>query len=91
METIAQIFTYAVFGNFVSHWFGPIQWLKEKMGLYRCMPEWTWTVSWIDCSKCMSFWIALFMTHDVAIAAFSAVTGYVLKWVLDLIEAWYEH
>jgi hypothetical protein len=70
-----NIIGLAVLVNMFTHWFRPIQWVKEKVGWYR-LPE---MLSFLNCTKCLGFWTGLAVTQSL----FQAATISLLAYCID--------
>lgn len=89
---IVQILGTAVLGNMLAYWYEPIQ--QPKRWVIRSLSFFPWLSAQIDralnCSKCTSFILGLVIFMDVLTAALVAFIGYVVNWVIDSIQSWYE-
>ena len=89
---IVHILGTAVLGNMLAHWYEPIQ--KPKRWAIRSVtffPLLSRTMDRVlNCSKCTSFLLGLVIFRDVLTAALIAFIGYVIGWVIDKINSWYE-
>ena len=77
-----EILGLAILGFFISDWFKPIQWIKDKLKVYN----WPVIGTVLYCVKCITFWLALIVTQNIYIAAICAVTAYIIKFILGGIE-----
>ena len=84
-----QILAAGVLVNFLSHWFGPVQWVKEKTRIAWLLEK-VFRYPIMDCSKCLGFWITLAITWNPLSAALVSFTAYVIEHIIDRIQAWYE-
>ena len=80
----------SIIGVLIAFWYRPIQapknWLIGKFPriLYTPMNE------AFNCSKCTSFILAITIFHDILAAAWCALIGFIIGFIIDYINAWYE-
>jgi hypothetical protein len=79
----------AYLSNMVVSEFKPIQPAKEKVVefLYTHLPPLSILLT---CSKCLAFWLGLFIYVDIFHAALAGFFGYLVKHLIDRINFWYE-
>lgn len=81
METIIQVIGLAALSVMGAWWFEPLQWVKEKLGLYK----WDWA-KYLYCSKCISFWVSLIWFQNLFLASFTAVIAFILDNLIHFID-----
>jgi hypothetical protein len=77
-----EIVGIAVLVNMFSHWFQPIQWMKNKVGWYK-LPE---MFSFLNCTKCLGFWTGLAVTQNLFQAAAISFTAYIIDNIIYYID-----
>ena len=82
----------AYLANMVTSEFEPIQPAKEKLieFLILHLPFNYFIVKLLTCSKCLAFWLGLFIYVDIFHAALAGFFGYLVKHLIDRIKFWYE-
>ena len=76
-------------GNMIAYDFTPIQPAKRKLIEY--IPFISPLLSrLLNCSKCLSFWIGLFIYVDLVLGAAAGLVGYLINHLLDRVKQWYE-
>jgi len=98
LTSILEILSLAVFANWVTHWFQPFNYFRDII-----VDAWTnWTINngWyglqplvkvITCAKCFGFWFSLLYLEDFWKALIVSFVAYLVKFVIDKVEHWYEH
>ena len=81
IEIIIEIVGLAVIGVLIAQWFGPAQWLKDKVGLYKYK-----LTSWLDCTKCTSLWLGVIVFQNLYYAAIVSLLGYLIGKLIDYLE-----
>lgn len=76
-----KILALAILGFFIAEWFKPIQWIKDKLKLYKY-----WWSSWLYCVKCTCFWLGLLFTLNLESALIISILGYTISYLIDLME-----
>jgi hypothetical protein len=76
-----ELIGIAGLGFFISEWFQPIQWFKNKFKLYNY-----WITKHLYCVKCTSFWLGLLLTFNVYEAIIVSILGYTISFLVDLME-----
>jgi len=71
----------AVLGVMIAEWFQPIQFVKNYLKLYNYK-----ATSWLYCVKCVSFWLGLGVTLDLASAGVVCILGYIISYLIDLTD-----
>jgi hypothetical protein len=74
-------------GNMIAYDFTPIQPAKQK--LIDFIP-FTLLSKLLNCSKCLSFWIGIFIYVDLLHGAVAGLVGFCINYLLDRIKQWYE-
>jgi len=69
-----EVVGIAVLVNLFTHWFRPIQWVKEKIGWYR-LPD---LFMHLNCSKCLGLWVGLIVTQNIYLAAITSLLSYLI-------------
>lgn len=89
---IINILGISVIGNMIAYWFLPIQEAKRRfIGLFSRLPFiFSFFDKVLNCSKCMSFWVYLVVFQDVIGAALCSFVGYIINYIIDRIQVWYE-
>lgn len=94
---ILEILALAIFANWITHWFQPLNYFRDKI-----VEDWTkWTINsgWyglqpfakvITCPKCFAFWFTLIYKEDFWLALIVSFVAYLIKFVIDKVEHWYE-
>jgi len=77
-----EIIGIAVLVNMFTHWFSPIQWVKDKVGWYR-LPE---MLSFLNCTKCLGFWSGLIVTQSLFQAAAISLLAYLIDNLIYYID-----
>jgi len=89
--SISSIIGTAILGNFIAHWFSPIQEVKRRFfNLLSFIPFINYLEEALNCSKCSSFWLSLIIFQDLFIAAITSLLGYLIQFLIDYIQCWYE-
>lgn len=89
--TLVNIIGTAILGNFISHWFQPIQGVKRAFfKFFSFLPFINYLEEALNCSKCASFWFSLIIFQDLFIAAICSLIGYLIQFLIDQINCWYE-
>lgn len=90
--SIYNIIGLAILGNFVAHWFEPIQGAKVKLiDLFKFNATIHNSLDLaLNCGKCMSFWLGLLLFQNIFIAALCSLVGFLISHLIDRIESWYE-
>jgi hypothetical protein len=82
---ISEILGLAILGYFISDWFQPIQWIKDKLKVYN----WPLLGTVLYCVKCSAFWLSLIVLQNLYLAAISALVAYIIKYIVDQVEKQY--
>jgi len=77
-----EILGLSILGFFISDWFKPIQWLKDKLKVYN----WPLIGTVFYCVKCTAFWLSLIVSQNIYLAVICAVCAYIIKFIIDTIE-----
>ena len=77
----------AILGFFISDWFQPIQWIKDKLKVYN----WPLFGTVLYCVKCSAFWLTLIVLQNIYLAAIGAIVAYIIKFIVDYIENKYRN
>ena len=77
-----KIIGLAVLVNMFTHWFRPIQWVKDKVGWHK-LPE---MFSFLNCTKCLGFWSGLVVTQNLFQAAAISLVAYLIDNLIYYIE-----
>jgi hypothetical protein len=72
-------------GNMIAYDFTPIQPAKQK--LIEFIP---FIGLLLNCSKCLSFWIGIFIYVDLLHGAVAGLVGFLINHLIDRIKQWYE-
>lgn len=81
----------AILGNFIAHWFQPIQRAKRAIfDFLSFVPLVNYVQEALDCSKCSSFWLGLIIFQDLFAAAICSLLGYLVQFIIDQINYSYE-
>ena len=75
----------AILGFFISDWFQPIQWVKNRFKVYN----WPIIGTVLYCVKCVTFWLTLIVLQNIYLAAIGAIVAYIIKFIVDTIEKQY--
>lgn len=87
MSNLTEILGLAIIAVLITSWYSPIQSTKNRI------------LDWINvravstiftCSKCMGLILGLIITHNIYSAAIISLVAYIIKHIIDQIEAWYE-
>ena len=96
-KMIFDILTIAIFSVWLTSWFKPLEFFR-----YHITDAWTRAcikagfpalqrlVIVISCPKCFGFWFTLFYKQDFWLALAVSFVAYLLKFIIDRIELWYE-
>jgi len=101
INTIITIIGIAVVGNMAAHWFLPIQGVKSKLISILSFSNFLYTYAnkLLNCSKCMSFWLAISYFSLISVisvpdmiiySALCSYIGYLINTSINFIEAQYE-
>ena len=75
--------------NMIAYDFTPLQPAKHKF--IQSIPFISSLLDKVlNCSKCLSFWLGIFLFQDIIIAALAGLTGYFINFVIDYIKEWYQ-
>jgi len=92
--SLLNILGVAILALFIAHWFEPIQGVKNKVLelLGRALPKvfYTYIRTLFTCSKCLSFWLGLFLFFNLPAAACTSFLGFILNHIIDRVDHWYE-
>jgi len=89
--TFLNILGSGILGNFISHWFTPLQGIKRRLlSFLSIVPFISLVEEALNCSKCSSFWLGLLIFQDLFVAAIVSLVGYLINHIIDRIEVWYE-
>lgn len=88
--TIFNIIGLSVIGVMIAFWYEPIQ--KPKRYLINILPSFCliYVDKILNCSKCSSFTLGLLLMFDIPAAALCALSGFIIGFIIDYINAWYE-
>jgi hypothetical protein len=81
-----EILGLAILGFMISGWFQPLQALKNKLKVFN-IPV---IGKHLYCVKCVSFWLALVVTGNLYIAAIVSMLGYIISYITEKIEEYYD-
>lgn len=98
LPSILEILALAIFSNWITGWFQPIRFFRDtivewwthftiKGGMYGLQP----IAKILTCPKCFGFWFTLIYKQDFWLALIVSLSAFVIKFVIDRIEYWYEH
>jgi len=78
----------AIISNMWTHWFTPIQNIKNKIGdfLSRSLAI---VSPFFSCSKCVGFWSGLLFFHSLPEAALTSFIAFLINHIIDRVESWY--
>ena len=89
---IYNIIGIGVLGNLIAYDFQPIQATKQKF--IKLFSFFTFFSQQLDillnCSKCLSFWLALFLYQDLPLGALGGFVGFLINYINDKIKFWYD-
>jgi len=89
--SLLNIIGTAILGNFIAHWFLPIQRAKRVIfDFISIVPLVNYVQDALDCSKCSSFWLGLVLFHDLFAAAICSLLGYLIQFIIDQVNYSYE-
>ena len=71
----------AIVAVLIADWFEPIQWVKDKVGLYKYK-----VTSWMYCTKCMGLWLGVLTFRDLYKAVIVSLLAYVIGKLIDYLE-----
>ena len=77
-----EILGLAVIANLITHWFEPIQGIKQ--GMVDKLPLWLGKP--FICAKCAGLWLGLLITLDPLSAALTSLTSYLIENIIYYIE-----
>jgi hypothetical protein len=77
-----EIVGVAVLVNMFTHWFLPLQKLKQRLGWHK-LPD---MFSFLNCSKCMGLWVGLAVTQNLYLAVAISFTSYLVDNLIWWIE-----
>jgi hypothetical protein len=83
---IIQILGLAIVAVLFADWFKPIQVIKDHFKMYNIK----YIGSMFYCSKCVGLWFGLAYFQALFPAAIVSLLAYIIKFVIDKIESWYE-
>jgi len=83
---IINIIGVAVLANMFVHWYSPIQ--RPKRYVLKFLPSIVQDA--LSCTKCTSFLFGIFIFLDIFAAAFTALVGFFIGWLIDYINEYYE-
>lgn len=78
----------AVIGVMIAFWYEPLQ--STKRYLIDLLPFSSLTGKVFNCSKCSSFILSFAIYWDITAAALCAFIAYVINFIIDYIQSWYE-
>lgn len=86
MEDIIQFIGIGILINFWSHWFLPIQGIKNK--IIGWLESKVSFIPWysLECTKCLGFWLGLIIYKNIFIAVILSVTSWLIEWILIEVE-----
>lgn len=76
-----ELLGLAVLGVMIAEWFAPLQWVKNYFKLYNYK-----ATSWLYCVKCCCWWLGLFVTLSLVKAGVVCIFGFVISYLIDLID-----
>ncbi len=89
MEMIIDIIGIALFSNFLTGWFTPLNPLRERVTgkLIRMMVKHNmlWMqplISVYSCAKCIAFWGALIYTTNLSYALICSILAQIIKYII---------
>lgn len=90
--SLLNIVGVAVLTNMFTHWFAPIQGIKSRfVGLFSKYPKLQNPINTVlHCPKCFGFWSGIVLFSDVITGAVVSLLAFVIKFVIDRIDFWYE-
>ena len=77
-----EILGLAVIANLITHWFEPIQGIKQ--GMVDKLPLWLGKP--FICAKCAGLWLGLLITLDPLLAALTSLTSYLIENIIYYID-----
>jgi hypothetical protein len=77
-----EILGLAVIANLITHWFEPIQGIKQ--GMVDKLPLWLGKP--FICAKCAGLWLGLLITLDPLLAALTSLTSYLIENMIYFID-----
>ena len=77
-----EVLGIAILVNLWVHWFGPFQWLKDKIGWHK-LPD---MFMFVNCTKCLGLWIALAVTQNLYLAVVTSLTSYLIDNLIYFID-----
>ena len=92
-----NIITLALFSVWATHWFKPLEFFRyhltdawTRATIKAGFPAFQRLAIVINCPKCFGFWFTLIYLQDFWVALAVSFVAYLLKFVIDKIEVWYE-
>jgi hypothetical protein len=77
-----EILGLAILVNFWTHWFVPLQWVKDKIRWHK-LPD---MFMFLNCTKCLGFWSALVVTQNLYLAVATSLTSYLIENMIYFID-----
>lgn len=77
-----EILGLAVIANLITHWFAPIQGVKQ--GMVDKLPLWLGKP--LICAKCCGLWLGLAVTLNPLLAALTSLTSYLIDNMIYFID-----
>lgn len=97
MELIFEILTLSLFANWITHWFTPFNYFREKItevwveySIRYLHPAFARLAIVLSCPKCFGFWFTLIYKHDFFLALAVSFGSLVIKFIIDKMQDWYE-
>lgn len=79
------------FANMIAYDFTPIQPAKQKLVEFLThLPFISIFGKLLECSKCLAFWLGLFIYVDIFHAALAGLVGFLINHLIDRVNYWYE-
>lgn len=79
------------FANMIAYDFTPIQPAKQKLVEFLThLPFISIFGKLLECSKCLAFWLGLFIYVDILYAALAGLVGFLINHLIDRVNYWYE-
>jgi hypothetical protein len=92
LETnILTIICIAILANLFTHWFEPIQAVKQRfIDLFSFVhPIHSPLDKVLNCPKCFAFWFTLVYTYNIFLASLAAFIGFVIQFFINYIDDYY--
>ena len=86
---LLNILGVSILGTMIAFWYQPIQGAKDR--LLSFLPFTSLTTEVFNCGKCSSFIFGLLFFWDIFAACLCAFIGFVIQFIIQYINNWYEH